>query len=824
MTGALFRLGGLCVRRRWIVLAVWLLVFAALATWARALGPNVSDNLTLPGTDSNAATNLLEQRFASQANGTNPVVLRAPSGEKVTASRFKTPIDDTVKAFRADPAVRSATSPLASDRAGQLSKGKSIGYVALNLRPSPSELTLDDANRIVALADPARKAGLEVGFGGYLGQKVSKPDTHSSEAIGLGMAVIVLLFTFGTVVAMGLPIFTAILGLVCGLSVITVLSHVAVVPTVAPTLATMIGLGVGIDYALFIVTRHLEQRRDGMETRESIARSVASSGGAVVFAGSTVIVALLSLAVVGIPLVTTLGYTAALVVAVAVLGAITLLPAVLGLVGDRIDRLPVPMPHRHTQDARPHGWLRWGGFVARHPLPCALLSIVVLAVLALPTLDLYLGQQDNRAMPESTDARRASDGLTAAFGAGANGPLLISVDLSRKPAKPDQANLDKLSKQEKDQKDKANDEAADQERQVTAQLEAQGLPPAQAESQAQAQVKPQLDKQIDKIEQQSKTQRKKLDQLATDPRLQDLKKDMAKVSGVKQVSEPLVNSKGTAAVLNVTPTTDPSDRATADLVQRLRDTTVPKAEQGNDMTVNVGGQTAGYVDLASEISSRLIITIAVVVALSFVLLVLAFRSIVIPLTAGLMNLVSIGAAFGVVTAVFEKGWGASLVGLEGSVPIVSFVPLMMFAILFGLSMDYEVFLMTHIREHWLGSGDNRQSVIAGVGTTGRVITSAALIMVSVFFAFILNGDPTVKQFGVGMGVAVAVDATLVRCLLVPAVMVLIGTANWWFPRWLDRIVPNFSIEGEQWFRDRDAATAAAAEERAEERATPVPAQ
>ena len=249
------------------------------------------------------------------------------------------------------------------------------------------------------------------------------------------------------------------------------------------------------------------------------------------------------------------------------------------------------------------------------------------------------------------------------------------------------------------------------------------------------------------------------------------------MSGVKQVSEPLVNSKGTAAVLNVTPTTDPSDRATADLVQRLRDTTVPKAEQGNDMTVNVGGQTAGYVDLASEISSRLIITIAVVVALSFVLLVLAFRSIVIPLTAGLMNLVSIGAAFGVVTAVFEKGWGASLVGLEGSVPIVSFVPLMMFAILFGLSMDYEVFLMTHIREHWLGSGDNRQSVIAGVGTTGRVITSAALIMVSVFFAFILNGDPTVKQFGVGMGVAVAVDATLVRCLLVPAVMVLIGTGQ-----------------------------------------------
>jgi RND superfamily putative drug exporter len=280
------------------------------------------------------------------------------------------------------------------------------------------------------------------------------------------------------------------------------------------------------------------------------------------------------------------------------------------------------------------------------------------------------------------------------------------------------------------------------------------------------------------------------------------------------VSEPLVNSDGTAAALNATPTTAPSDRATADLVSRLRDDTLPKATKGKSMSADVGGTTAGYVDLASEISSRLIITIAVVVGLSFLLLMLAFRSVVIPLTAGLMNLVSIGAAFGVVSAVFEKGWGAGLVGLDGKVPIVSFVPLMMFAILFGLSMDYEVFLMTHIREAWQHTHDNRKAVIDGVGTTGRVITSAALIMVSVFFAFIINGDPTVKQFGVGMGVAVAVDATLVRCLLVPSVMVLLGRANWWFPAILDRIVPNFSIEGDEWFRARDAAAAAAEREEA----------
>jgi RND superfamily putative drug exporter len=817
MTGALFHLGRFCVRRRWIVLAAWLLVFVALGMWGRAMGPNVNDNLTLPGTDSHAATELLEKRFASQANGTNPVVLRAPKGEKISASKYKQPIDDTVSAFKNDPAIRSAKSPLSSNESDLVSKDKTIGYIALNLRPSPSELTLDTANRIVALADPARKAGLGVAFGGYLGQKVSKPETHSSEVIGLGMAVIVLLLTFGTVVAMGLPIFTAIIGLVSGLSIITLLSHVAEVPTVAPTLATMIGLGVGIDYALFIVTRHLEQRRDGMQTRESIARAAASSGGAVVFAGSTVIVALLSLAVVNIPLVTTLGYTSALVVAVAVVAAITLLPAMLGIVGDRIDRLALPLPHGKG-DGRPHGWTRWGRFVARRPLPCALLAIAVLVVLALPALDLYLGQQDNRAMPRSTDARRANDGLTAGFGPGTNGPLQISVDMSKKPAKPDQSNLDKISQQETQDKDKAKSQAGKQEDQIAGQLEATGVPPEQAQSQAQSQVEPQLQKQLDDITNKSDDQRKKAEEPATDPRLQDLKKDIADTSGVKKVSEPLVNSDGTAAVLNATPTTDPSDRATADLVDRLRDTTVPKAEKGTDMTVNVGGQTAGYVDLASEISHRLIITIAVVVALSFVLLMLAFRSLVIPLTAGLMNLVSIGAAFGVVTAVFEKGWGAGIVGLDGEVPIVSFVPLMMFAILFGLSMDYEVFLMTHIREAWQRTRDNREAVIEGVGTTGRVITSAALIMVSVFFAFIISGDPTVKQFGVGMGVAVAVDATVVRCLLVPAVMVLVGRANWWFPRILDRTIPNFSIEGEEWFRRRDRAAAAA------EHAAPVLAQ
>jgi putative drug exporter of the RND superfamily len=803
MTGALYETGRFAVRRKWTVLGVWLIAFASLAVLARNAGPDLNDNLRLPGTDSQRATDVLDQRFPSQANGTNPVVLQASGGTKLTDSRYKQGIDAAVAAFKKDPDVRDAVSPLSSQGSAYLAKGDRIGYIALNLRASPSELSRDDAQRIVDEAQPARDAGLSVAFAGYVGQKVSKPSTHSSEAVGLTMAVIVLLFTFGTVVAMGLPIVTAVFGLVIGLSIVTLLSHVGEVPTVAPTLATMIGLGVGIDYALFIVTRHRAQRREGMEMAESIARATATSGGAVLFAGCTVIVALLSLAVVDIPLVTTLGYTSAIVVAIAVLAAVTLLPAILAIVGPRIDALALPF-HRHVAHDRPHGWVRWGEIVAARPLPAALGAVVVLAVLAAPTLDITLGQQDNGAMPTNTDARRAYDGLTTGFGVGANGPLLISADLSAQPAKPDQSKLDQAKKQEQSQKQDAQRKADQQAQQIAAGLELQGVPPAQAQGQAQAQVQPQLKKQQDKITKQYDKQRKKLEQPATDPRLQGLRDDLKKTAGVDSVSQPLVNSGGTAAVYTLTPTTAPSDEATADLVKQLRDDTIPGATKGKDMSVDVGGTTAGYVDLAAEISSRLIVTIAVVVGLSFVLLLLAFRSIVIPLTAGLMNLVSIGAAFGVVTAVFEKGWGVSAVGLDGAVPIVSFVPLMMFAILFGLSMDYEVFLITHIQEAWKKRPDNRAAVIAGVATTGRTITSAALIMVSVFFAFILNGDPTVKQFGVGMGVAVAVDATLVRCLLVPSVMVLLGRANWWFPRVLDRIVPNLSIEGEEFFRARDA--------------------
>jgi RND superfamily putative drug exporter len=711
-------------------LVAWLVVVVAVALIARSAGQETSDNLHLPGTGSEAATDLLDARFPSQANGSVPIAFRAPSGAKLTDSKYQQAIESATKTYANEAVVESAVSPFGSKGAGQLNKAKTIGFISLTLKESQSELSVDEADRLVDVSQSLEDAGLDVGAGGYLGQKVSKPSTHLSEVVGLAAAIVILLFTFGTAVAAGLPILTAVLGLVAGMGIITLLSHTVDVPTSAPALATMIGLGVGIDYALFVVTRHRRHLAGGMEVEESIARAGATSGGAVVFAGSTVIIALASLSAAGIPLVRTLGFTAAIVVAIAVAAAITLLPAILALIGPRINRLALPGLKTH-HDERPHGWARWAAFVGAHPWPALAAGFAILIVLAIPILSLTLGQQDNGAFPKDTESRKSYDLMTEGFGAGSNGPILVAVELT-KPAQ-----------------------------------EGQGGTP--------------------------------------DPRLTRLGNDLQSTKDVAAVSPPLVNKDGSAAVYTVTPATAPSAEPTTDLVNTLRDDVIPKATQGQGMSADVGGTTAGYIDLADEISNKLPLVIAIVLALSFVLLLLAFRSLLVPLKAVVMNAFSILAAFGVVTYAFDHQWTANLIGLEHTIPIVSFVPLMMFAILFGLSMDYEVFLMTHVREQWKETGDPHDAVVHGLASTARVITSAALIMVSVFCAFVINGNPTVKQFGLGMAVAVAVDATVVRCLLVPAIMSLLGRAGWWMPEWMDRATPELSIEGDEWFAARDAA-------------------
>jgi RND superfamily putative drug exporter len=777
MTGPLYHLGRFCSRHHRVVIVAWLVLAAALAYGAHAAGDRTSDNLRLPGTDSTQATDLLEADLPKQAYGTNPVTLETSHG-KVTD--HEKAIDKTVKELEQTPHVRKAENPLDDD--SLVSEDGKTAYIPVTLDVGQGDLTEDEAQAVLDATQPAQDAGLDVALGGYAGQQLSKPDTHSSELIGLTAAVIILLFAFGTVTAMGLPIITALLGLVSALSIITLVGHVAEVPTIAPTLATMIGLGVGIDYALFIVTRHKLQLRDGMEMQESIARATATAGGAVVFAGGTVVIALLSLFFAGIPLVTTLGYTAAIAVVVSVLAATTLLPALLGVLGPRIDSLRVKLGRTHPDDHQPHGWARWARGVARRPWRSLVAGVLVLGVLAMPVFGLQLGQNDVGALPESTTARQAYDAMTDGFGEGTNGPLLIATELGS-PAKPDKKNLNEIDDQQK--------QLEQEQQQQIAALEAQGVPPDQAEQQVAAATADQQ-KKLDK-------QRKRAENPATDPRLTKLHDDLAKTDGVDAVSPAALSKDKTTAVFTAVPTTAPSATDTEDLVNHLRDTVVPKATKGTDMTAYVGGQTAGYVDLAERISAKLPSMIAIVVGLSFVVLLLAFRSLLLPVKAAVANLLSVAAAYGVVTWIFQEGHLINLVGLEHAVPIVSFVPLLMFAILFGLSMDYEVFLLTQMREHYAETHNPTRAVVDGLASTGRVITSAALIMVCVFTSFILNGDPVVKQFGVGLAVAIAIDATVVRCLLVPAVMTLFGRASWWLPSWMGRALPRISIEGEDYF-------------------------
>ncbi len=744
MTGFLYHLGRACSRHRLPVLTIWLAIAVGLALASAHFGSQASDNVSLPGTGSQQVTDLLQRGFPTQANGASPIVLRAPQGRHI--ADYKSAIDDSVKALQANPLVAKVISPLDQAGAGQVSRDGTVAFISMYPAESLGSVTIEKAQGILDDADTAKHAGLSTSAGGPLGSKLSKPSTESSEVVGLTMALIVLAFTFGTFVAMGLPILSALIGVIVGLSGITLLSHLVVVPTSAPTLAIMLGLGVGIDYALFIVTTHRDTLAHGMEVHESVARAVATSGGAVLFAGTTVVVAVCSLAVAGIPLVTTLGLTTGLMVAIAVVCALTLLPAILASVGTRIDSLPLPgrRPGRPL-DVEHSRWARFARWIMRHPLVSVAIALAILIPLAIPAFSLHFGQTDTGALPKDETARQAYDDITYGFGVGTNGPIVIAAQLSR-AAQPG------------------------------------------------------------------------------DPQLAQLQQAVAKAHGVVSVSPVALDQAGTVATFSAIPSTAPSDFATEDLVRTLRDTTIPDATRGTGVSAYAGGSTAAFIDLAEEISDTLPETIAVIIGLSFLLLTIAFRSFLVPLKAAVMNLLSIGAAYGVVVMVFQYGWFSSLVGLEGAVPIVSFLPLLMFAGLFGLSMDYEVFLMSHVQEH-VKSGPPtrtpRDAIVVGLAESARVITAAALIMVAVFASFILNGDPTIKQFGVGLSVAVIIDATLVRCLLVPATMALMGRAAWWIPRWLDRRMPQVSVEGHGWFAERDAAAAAAAPAAAAQSGSPA---
>ena len=727
MTRRLYRISHWCATHAKTVLALWLLVLITVAGLNNRLAPAGQQDVVLPGTDSAQAQTLLGRAFPGVSSDAQPLVLAC-----------KTPLDsgqgaDTIKRVeQAEKQVIGVADVTGPDTdASLLAPDKETAI--LQIQVGTAYIGKEEVAEEVLQTGIDNAPDCEVALGGLMGESLSQSDSRLSEGLGLIMAVFVLLFTLRRFMAAFVPLVNAIVTVGIGTALIGLLSRAVFIPDVAPILGTMLGLGVGIDYALFLIIRHRALLRSGFEVYDSIGRTSGTAGAGMVFAGSTLILALGGLALTRISFLTWLGLSAAIVIAVAIAASLTFVPAVFGLLGKRV--MPKVHRGRHSEDGShlDHGfWARIADSVTAKPWRHAIAATGILLLLALPMTQMSFGQTDASALPKDTTAYQANELISDAFGPGQNGPLAVVVQLNK---------------------------------------------PAQAPK--------------DTSDIPSGT-----DPRSYDPRLLSLEDDLRESAGVDQVGDAVVSADAGVAVISVIPTTSPADPATQELVDELRTTVLPAATNGQDEEAYVGGSTALMMDLSDEIAAALPIFIGGVVLLSGSLLLLAYRSLVIPIKAAAMNLLSICAAYGVVVAVFQFGWGASLLGLDELVPIESYVPMMMFAVLFGLSMDYEVFLLTSFREHWTRTGDMVASVRRGLADTGEVVTAAASIMVVVFAAFILVPGAVVKMFGVGLATAVLVDATIVRCVLVPALMVLAAKATWWLPKWLDRSLPELHVEGD----------------------------
>ena len=734
MSQGLYRLGLFAARRPWIVIGAWLVASLVVIGASAAFGRELEDTFEVPGLDSQQAIDLLSAAQSDSAGLTAQVVLtpRDPGVTFFDSAASVAALADAQATVANLPNVLGTTDPTgalvagpdAAVNSGTVSADGRVAVVLLQY-PVMEDLGVADLDNLKAAGERLRPASpLEIEMRGDLFFSFEEAPTGVGETIGLIAAVVILLVAFGSLIAMGLPIGMAVFGLAVGVSSMSLITYVVDIPSWAPQLGTMIGLGVGIDYALFLVTRHREHLAQGMAVDESIGRAVATAGQAVLFAGGTVVIAILGLAVAGVPFMTAAGIAVSVIVAIMVVASITLLPAFLGLSGHWINRLSLGgLRHRRQLASReaaaaplvvPNstGWERWGRHVSRHAWPYAIGVTVALLALTAPVLSLRLGFPDEGTLPETRTERRAYDLVAEGFGPGSNGPLVIAVDISEDPT-------------------------------------------------------------------------------VVEPLVAAISAD----GGIAAVAPPDVADEAGVAAIIAFPTTAPQDDATLDTVNRLRAEVFPLVLDDSPARAHVGGQTANFADVGDRVNDRLPLFIAAVILLSFLLLTVLFRSILVPLKAAVLNLLSIGAAYGVLVMVFQWGWGMSLIGLESTVPVVSFIPMFMFAILFGLSMDYEVFLLSRVREAYQATGDNDASVVHGIASTARVITSAALIMIAVFGGFVLGDDPTIKMFGLGLATAIFVDATIVRVILVPATMKLMGDANWWLPAWLDRILPTIDVEG-----------------------------
>ncbi|MGW1897652.1 MMPL family transporter [Streptomyces hirsutus] len=732
MATLLYRLGRFAFRRRHFTALFWVALLALAGVGAAGAPVAGNTSFSIPGTEAQKAFDVLEERFpgASADGATARVVFKAPVGEKMTDAGNKAIVRDTVEELSDGSEVARVTDPY---QGGGVSRDGTVAYASVSYQVSGMELEESSRDSLEDAAEGARDAGLTVEIGGDALQAV--PETGATEIIGIGVAAVVLVITFGSLVAAGLPLLTALIGVGIGVAGITALASTLELGSTTSILATMIGLAVGIDYALFIVSRYRAELAEGREREDAAGRAVGTAGSAVVFAGLTVVIALVGLSVVNIPMLTKMGIAAAVTVAIAVLIALTMVPALLGYAGRRVRAAGEKGKRRGREDEekengtakekarRPNMGTRWARFVVRRPVAVLLLGVVGLGAAAIPASSLELGLPDDGSQPTSTTQRRAYDLLSEGFGPGFNGPLVVVVDAKNS-----------------DDPDAVFRQTGD---------------------------------------------------------------DIKALDDVVSVSPAAPNKAGDTATITVVPDSKPSSVATEDLVHDIRDAgTGVKADTGADVLVT--GATAMNIDVSQKLNDALVPYLTLVVGLAFLLLIVVFRSILVPLKAALGFLLSVMAALGAVVAVFQWGWLSGLMGVEETGPVMSMMPIFMVGVVFGLAMDYEVFLVTRMREAYVHGEKPDEAVVTGFRHGARVVSAAAVIMMAVFAGFIGSSESMVKMIGFGLAIAVFFDAFVVRMAIVPAVLALLGKKAWWLPKWLDRALPNVDVEGEGLRTEGDA--------------------